>query len=377
MTLDRQRLLVLYTVVVLLLLGLLLVRVFVAGASGSPETVATSPSPWLLSILSWLPGRSPIVLLGVVGVGGVFFLFRGWDAVLALPVSAEARFAGFVFAFRFFERDIVQGQGGVLVLACVAAAAVLARRGRAFAGGVCLGVSALILPASLAFLGWVALRRHWRLGAGILTGVAVGFVVGLLPHLAWSGESWLTAWQGPQGAGWWVGAGQGAGSHGVAVPALISKLGLPSTMTWIAGAVGFVSLLWFSWRRRPGFRLGWAGHEVAGACLAGVLFLPGAGEANFVLLWPAAVTTFDAWNRSDQGALRKTGRALWALAFLLVVATSPWWVGGRLAAAATEFFPLVWAGVLLAYLSADPRLFPRGRKAALGGLSPACGGGGS
>lgn len=355
---DRQRLVLLYTVVVLLLLVVLLGRaLFLPGESSS-----TRGFPWLLAILGGLPTGVASTLLGVVSVGVALFLFRSWDAVLALPVSAEARLAGFLLAYRFLERDVAIGECNTLVLGAVAGAIVLARRGRWWGGGVCLGMSVLIQPSPLVFLAWIVLRRHWRMGAGFLMGLGVGFLMGLVPTLLRATVSWQLAWKL-----WWERPATGHGLYALAT----ETLKLPEICLWGAAGLSVALLLYFSWERRPGVELGWAGHEVAGACALGVLFLPGASEAEFLLLWPAAVAGFEAWHRSDPKLLRRVGLGAWAVAFLLVAGTTPWLVGDRVARTAAMGFPLVGSGALLCYLIADPRLFPRGRKA-LKGAAP-CG----
>ncbi len=138
-----------------------------------------------------------------------------------------------------------------------------------------------------------------------------------------------------------------------------------------AAACFLLVLLGFRYRN-PGMRGGWTAGELAAACALVPLLGPLSRKAHFVFLWPAAVVAFEAWWKAE-GKPRRVGAALWLVAFLLVVGTSPDIVGRSASTLLLAYCPYSWAALCLLVLLIHPSFYPRSARKLSGKLTVDCG----
>lgn len=95
---------------------------------------------------------------------------------------------------RFGINDLAHGQVNWLLALLVAAALLLAGRGRDAAGGACLGAALVIKPTAWPLFAWYAADRRWRLLAAACAAAAVAFVPIVLRYGPAGAVEQTTAW---------------------------------------------------------------------------------------------------------------------------------------------------------------------------------------
>jgi len=338
-------------------------------AYAGPDPAALSPPMACLAApLGVLPYPWAAALWVVINAALAVWIFRGMGSILAIPLGALPRFAGFLLVFRFLESEFSSGGQGVLVLALTLGAFSAARRAGDLLSGAILSAPILAAISPLVVLAPAVLRRKWSAVAGVAIGA--GLLGVLLPVVllgaggardAWSG--WYRAFPGADPIAIRAAAG---GERSQSLRAVLHALepSAGDAMYLAVAAAVTAALLTAAWRRAPGVRLGWGASEIAAACAAMALLAPDGRLVSFVALWPAAVLGFEAWRKSDGKKARAAGAALWFGALVLVVGTSPALIGRELASRLVPYAPLVWAAALLLALVAWPGFFPRGGRTA-------------
>lgn len=350
-----------------------------------PPTFAILISP--LGIFSY---RTALVLWTIINALLVIYIFRRMDRILALPLPILAKVAGFLLIYRFLESDFTNGNANVTVLASVLAGFDWARRHGDRAAGSILSVAILTKVTPVLILPWIVYRRRWNMLAGVLVGLLLlGIVLpGIVLGPRGATDTWKT-WKGvtidhldPTSSSYAQEVASGY-EPGQSLRALVHRLlrdsdatahdgrvvsihlfDLPKKTADLVylGAAGFILLLALSaaWRRAPGARLGWRAEEIVAACAVMVLLAPLSRKAHFVALWPAAVLGFEAWRLSGSRLLERTGLTLWLLALVLVVGTSPGFVGRDFSTRLLAYCPMSWAALALLVLASSSCFYPRG-----------------
>ena len=345
------------------------------------------PFAYFVAPLGWLPYRAAnciwVVFNAVLMVG----LFRYFDQILGLPLSAEAKLAGFLLTFRMLEGDFANGNANLLLLGLVLVSLTLLRRSHVQWGGATLTVACLSKVTPLLLLPWILAKRRWRqLLVMALCGLLIG---GLLPLVGLGPTNCSRAWQAWNSGTLSVidfGSSQyqaepGRGYvPGQSLRALVHRLVRESDATahddevtsihvtnWSKqsadlvyfGTAGLLLLgAIFVLRYRQLGHLGWSPNEVAVAVALLPLLGPLSRKANFVFLWPVAVLAFDAWWQA-RGGVRALHSLLWCLALGLVVGTSPGFVGREVSTQVQAYCPLAFATFCLMAIVIDPRTHPR------------------
>ncbi len=428
---KRQRLLIIYMLVFFGALLILLVKGFHKGGLFDPERFndfrayhLAAQAVWegdlvpayedqarpfqyppsfayLVAPFGWLSYRAGLFFWVLLNAGLVVILFRRMDAMLGLPFSGEAKLAGFLLALRMLESDFSNGNANLLVLALVMFTFDLSRARRDLLAGVSLGTACLAKVSPIVVVPWVIYRRRWRVCGGI---VLVWLVLGgLLPFLQLGSENCQRAWsawrdstlvsvditsdryQAEPGHGYIPGQSlrallhrllrdSDATAHDDEVVSIhlldLSKRNV-DLIYYAAGATVFVLVLAGFRYRNPGMRRGWTAGELAAACALVPLLGPLSRNAHFVFLWPAAVVAFEAWWRAT-GNTKWAGAVLWAVAFLLVVGTSPDIVGRAASTLLLAYSPYTWAGLCLLVLLVHPGFYPRSSRRLGGELTVDC-----
>lgn len=358
----------------------------------------------LTSFLGLLPYRAAVVVWALLGGVALVLIFRGLESILAVPLPPLAKTAGLLLAFRPLESDFSNGNANLIVLGLVLGAIALARRGREVAGGVTLAAAILSKVSPVLILPWLIYRGRWRMLAGVVAGaVILGAAVPVAvlgPHRAldaWSAWHEVTLEHVTPTSESYAEMPASGYEPGQSLRAFLHRMLRHSDATAHDGEVRSVNLLdlpkgavdamylaaallilggaLIACRRRaPGRRLGWRPEEVAAACAAMVLLAPLSRKAHFVALWPAAVLGFEAWRRSEGSTRRAVGAALWFLALLLVVGSSPGVLGREASTLLLAYCPFGWAAACLLVLVVVPSFFPRGdiTVAEIGRQGPSC-----
>ena len=336
--------------------------------AGPDPAPLSPPMACLAAPLGVLPYPWAAAVWVIINAALAVWIFRAMGAILAIPLGALPRFAGFLLVFRFLESELSSGGQGMIVLALTLGAFAAARRaGDLLSGGV-LAAPILAAMSPLVVLAPAVLRRKW----GAVVGVAMGaaFLGVFLPLVllgaggareAWSG--WYRAFPGADPIAIRAAAG---GERSQSLRAVIHALepGAGDVIYPGVAAAVTAALLVAAWRRAPGVRLGWGASEISAACAAMALLSPSVELVSFVALWPAAVLGFEAWRKSEGKYTRAAGAALWFGALVLVVGTSPALIGREFESRLVAFAPLVWAAALLLALVTWPGFFPRGGRTA-------------
>ena len=290
--------------------------------------------PVLSVVLAPLAGLDPLVayrifalltLLLVLGAVLVVCrelrLGRGWTvgAMLAMLVSSP------------LHGTLVLGQIYGLLLVALVAGWIADRHGRAVLGGVLYGVAVALKPSLAPVLLLPLVQRRWPSFWAGVGGAAGATVVGAIAA-------------GPSSALEWVRIGFGEPVPDVldnaALPALALRLGLPSAVGTVLGAVVLIgTLVWIARHRGtdPGATAPWA------VIAAGLLMSPISWHNYLLLLWPGILVVVA---RSTAG---RTARA-WAAALLALPVIPVSW--GDLWSDGSPWSPLgrsLYCAILVAY----------------------------
>ncbi len=356
------------------------------------------PFAYLVAPLGLVPYRLGVSLWVLINAALVVTVFRRMDKMLGLAFSSEAKLAGFFLAFRMVESDFSNGNANVLVLSLVMISFDLLRRRRDLLSGVSLGAACLAKVSPIVLVPWMLYKRRWR----VLGGVAIVWLVlgGLLPFLLLGPENCRRAW-GAWGASTLSSVdvtsaryreepGQGY-VPGQSLRALLHRVLRDADATahdddvisihlldlskrsaefiyYVVGAGVFVLVVLGFRYRNPGLSHGWAAGELAAACVLIPLLGPLSRKAHFVFLWPAAVVGFEAWWRAE-GRLKWVGGALWGTALVLVVGTSSDIVGRSASTLLLAYCPYTWAALFLLVLVLYPGFYPRSARRMSGELT--------
>ncbi len=383
-------------------------QAFLAGdlvaAYEHPQRPLQYPPPFALFVapLGFLPEVAGVWVWVILKILLVALIFRHLDRVFGMPLSAEAKLAGFVLTLRFLDSDFANGNANVVIVSCVIFAFHFLRTGRDARAGTALGCAMLAKVTPVIVLPWMLARRCWRVAAACLLIATVLVVAVPVVGAAWeSGRRAWAAWyrstlSGVDMSSQAYAAEPGKGYvPGQSLRALVHRLCRDSDATahddrvvsihlvdltkkqadglylLLAGLIYVAVLAGFRYRT-PGRSRSWTGSELAAALLLMPLLGPLSRKASFVALWPASVLAFEAWWQVT-GRTRKVGAALWFAALLLVVLSSREVLGKQGSTYAMAFCPYAWAALLLLVLLVHPSFFPRSSRR-LSANAAACGG---
>lgn len=355
-----------------------------------PRSNLYPPTFAILAAPLGLLGERPAAALWVaLNAGLVLYIFRRLERCLLVPLSLEARILGFLLVFRLLDSDFSNGNANLLVLALVLGSFDLEWSRGPVAGGLLFSLAILSKVSPVLALPWALARLQWRRLGGVILGLAL--FGGLLPVVVLGPGGAREAWKAwarvtilnldPGSASYAVEPGAGY-EPGQSLRALVHRLLRRSDATSHDGEVVTIHLLdlpketadrvylalvggvlaaaLIAGRRRAPLPGGvQRPEEIAAACAAMVLLAPLSRKAHFVALWPAAVLGLDAFRNAYSRSLERLGAALWSLAFVAVVATSPGVVGRELSTKLLAYCPLSLAAGALLFLCVKKGYFPQ------------------
>jgi arabinofuranan 3-O-arabinosyltransferase len=241
-----------------------------------------------------------MVVGAVLAVARELRLGRGWTAVTVLALLASSPLHG----------TLVLGQIYGLLLVALAAGWVAEHRGRPVLAAALYGIAVALKPSLAPLLLLPLVQRRWpSLGAGFAS-AAVATLLGVLVAGIGSGPEWLR-----------IGFAEPVPDvvDNAALPGVAVRLGLPSAVGSVTGALLLVGTLAFlGLRSRRGAGVDPAGTAPWAVVAAGLLTAPIAWHNYLLLLWPGVLVLV------AQGARRPTLRSTAAVLLALPLIPVSW-----------------------------------------------------